>query len=674
MQARRLQLARASSVRAPALIARLSDFLNKSDRHFTPLISAAMGDLLPAQLRAEKQQIAPWESRVAAATLILRNHVAQNRDMSQPETAAYLWYQLLGEWDAPNTANPREVEALAARLNRLLSASPPDAQKTLAGIEKFLLKVSEARRAGPVLRAEVAEHWTGFRLDLEEPSNQYLVYGEARAHALRWWEILDLTDEQVTAFTALSTATEEDGVAIPGPFTLAEDFTEVWTAMNLQEKLIFLSIITMDDAASHQTPLVAAIAGVVFAFTKGDEITERWFQKRYELVSRAVPHLDLSALLTREAVVAFSRRYMQNAKRNLFAYKFLSFAYSALKGSPIQSLQWVVEQATVNHCSHALFICTAVYTTESRMTLHLRDPALIEQVREWSKMVMLMVNNPWLGLEQIPIAASKYPDLANLGYTIMAMMEPQTVAQYAGRLVKGGCYPTPKIQAIASSIVEDTRESLERGASVETLLNAVRGNVTVVEDDGDFYLYTSDGIGTIQIENPQMPLHQVPNVPAGEENAAGANLPFVDPEEQEQQIQAQRRGWPARYRRLPRNTIKVAGTLVHDYLTQRLATGTPFGDSIRVIANAGYQIGQQAKLDPDGDLNTRTVPINPRRELSPELCQAFWKIMRGINTEEVGSPEAIARALDEIPSYRLIEEGFDDAPYATEAQLIRMEK
>ncbi|CAB0017287.1 unnamed protein product, partial [Nesidiocoris tenuis] len=42
---------------------------------------------------------------------------------------------------------------------------------------------------------------------------------------------------------------------------------------------------------------------------------------------------------------------MQNAKRNLFAYKFLSFAYSALEGSPIQSLQWVVEQATGNHCS-----------------------------------------------------------------------------------------------------------------------------------------------------------------------------------------------------------------------------------------------------------------------------------------------------------------------------------
>ncbi|BES89935.1 Hypothetical protein NTJ_02744 [Nesidiocoris tenuis] len=104
----RLQLARASSSRAPALIARLSDFLNKADRHFTPLISAAMGDLLPAQLRAEKQQIAPWESRIAAATLILRNHVAQNRDMTQPETAAYLWYQLLGEWDAPQKCTYRD--------------------------------------------------------------------------------------------------------------------------------------------------------------------------------------------------------------------------------------------------------------------------------------------------------------------------------------------------------------------------------------------------------------------------------------------------------------------------------------------------------------------------------------------------------------------------------------
>ncbi|CAB0017468.1 unnamed protein product, partial [Nesidiocoris tenuis] len=228
----------------------------------------------------------------------------------------------------------------------------------------------------------------------------------------------------------------------------------------------------MDDASCHQTPLVAAIAGVIFAFTKGDEITERWFQKRFDLVSRSVPQLDLNALLTREAVIVFARRYMQGASRNLFAYKFLSFAYSALEGSPLQSLQWVVEQATVSHCSHALFVCTAIYTTESRMTLHLCDPALTEQVKEWAKIVLLMVNNPWLGLEQLPIAASRYPDLANLGYAIMAMLEPQTVAQYAGRIVKGGCYPNPKIQAIATAIVEATRESLERGASVDIFLNA----------------------------------------------------------------------------------------------------------------------------------------------------------------------------------------------------------
>ncbi|CAB0006608.1 unnamed protein product, partial [Nesidiocoris tenuis] len=565
-----------------------------------------MGDLLPVYQRAERQQLAPWESRVAAASLVLRNHVAQHRDMTQPETAAYLWYQLLGEWDAPNTANLRDVESIEIRLNRLLSASPPDAQKTLSGIEKFLVKVSEARRAGPVLRIEVAEHWAGFRQDLEEPSNQYLVYAESRGQSLRWWEILELTEEQVTAFTTLSTAAADDGVEIPGPFTLVGNFNEVWAGMTLQEKLILLSIITMDDVTSHQTPLVAAIAGVIFAFTKGDELTERWFQKRFDLVSKAVPHLDLSALLTREAVVIFARRYMQYAKRHLFAYKFLSFAYSALEGGPLQSLQWVVEQSTVNHCSHALFICNAIYTTESRMTLHLRDPALIEQVREWAKVVILMVNNPWLGLEQIPIAASKYPDLANLGYTIMAMMEPQTIAQYAGRLVKGGCYPGPKIQAIASAVVEATRESLERGASVETLLNTVRGNVTVVEDDGEFYLYTNDGIGTIQIENPQMPLHQVPDALGGEVNAVGGNPPIMNQEEMDQQMQAQRRGWPARYRRLPRNAIKVAGTMIHDYLTHRLVAGTTFGDSIRVIANAGYRIGQQAKLNPYGDQNTRT--------------------------------------------------------------------
>ncbi|BET00394.1 Hypothetical protein NTJ_13210 [Nesidiocoris tenuis] len=256
----------------------------------------------------------------------------------------------------------------------------------------------------------------------------------------------------------------------------------------------------------------------------------------------------------------------------------------------------------------------------------------------------------------------------------MAMLEPQTIAQYAGRLVKGGCYPAPKIQAIASAVVEATRESLERGASVETLLNTVRGNVTVVEDDGEFYLYTNDGIGTIQIENPQMPLHQAPEAPAGDADVAGGNPPIVNQEDMDQQLQAQRRGWPARYRRLPRNAIEVAGTMIHDYLTQRLVAGTTFGDSIRVIANAGYRIGQEAKLDPYGDQDIRTVPINPRRELPHELRQAFWRIMRGIDTNQVGTQDAIAQALAEIPSYRLTEDGFTDAPYATDAQLIRMEK
>lgn len=281
------------------------------------------------------------------------------------------------------------------------------------------------------------------------------------------------------------------------------------------------------------------------------------------------------------------------------------------------------------------------------MTLHLCDPALTEQVKEWAKIVLLMVNNPWLGLEQLPIAASRYPDLANLGYAIMAMLEPQTVAQYAGRIVKGGCYPNPKIQAIATAIVEATRESLERGASVDTFLNAVRGNVSFLEEDGEYFLYTPDGIGNIQIENPQAPLLHIPEVPVGADDGVAE---VAGPGELERQLQANRRGWPARLRRLPRNAVKLSGTQVHDYLTQRLVTGTPFGDAIRVIANAGYRISQQAKLDPYGEQNNRTVPINPRRSLTPELSQAFWRIMREINTNEVGTPDAVARALAEIPS------------------------
>ncbi|BES89848.1 Hypothetical protein NTJ_02655 [Nesidiocoris tenuis] len=131
--------------------------------------------------------------------------------MTPPETAAYLWYQLLGEWDSPNTDTLREVEVLANRLNRILSASPPDVQVARAGIEKFMIKVNEARRAGPVARAEVAEHWEGFPENIAEPSNQYLVFGEARAQFLRWWTILNLDDNQTNALTTLVRAGNADG-------------------------------------------------------------------------------------------------------------------------------------------------------------------------------------------------------------------------------------------------------------------------------------------------------------------------------------------------------------------------------------------------------------------------------------------------------------------------------
>ncbi|BES91096.1 Hypothetical protein NTJ_03904 [Nesidiocoris tenuis] len=375
--------------------------------------------------------MAPWEGRVAAATLILRAHAAQHKDMTPPDIAAFLWYQLLGEWDAPATATAREANMMSNRLNRILSASPPELPSVQAGLEKFVNKVNEALRAGPVNRAEITEHFEDFPNRFEEPSNQYLVFTEARAQALSWWQILALTEDQAQAFTSLLDVTEEVGVHIPTPVSLHPEFTKSWVNMTLQEKLILLALVAMDDPNFHQTPLVASIAGVIIAFTKGEEITDRWLQKRFELISRAVPHLDLSVLLTRDAVVTFTRKYMQNATRHLFAYKFLSFCYGALEGSPLQSFQWVVEQATVSHCSHALFVCSAIYITESRMTLHLSDPALLDQVREWAKVVILMHNNPWLGLESIPIAASKYPDLANIGYAVMVLLEPQKVAQYA---------------------------------------------------------------------------------------------------------------------------------------------------------------------------------------------------------------------------------------------------
>ncbi|BES90293.1 Hypothetical protein NTJ_03101 [Nesidiocoris tenuis] len=175
------------------------------------------------------------------------------------------------------------------------------------------------------------------------------------------------------------------------------------------------------------------------------------------------------------------------------------------------------------------------------MTLHLRDPTLIEQVREWAKVVILMQNNPWLGLEPIPIAASKYPDLA-------------------------------------------------------------------------------------------------------------------------------------RYRRLPQYAVRFSGTQIHDYQTRKLVIGSSFGDSVRVIANAGYRVRQQAKLDPYGETNTRVVPINPRRAVTPELGQAYWRIATGANNGEVGSPENVRRVLEEIPSYRMMEDGFDEVPYATEEQMIQIEK
>lgn len=216
------------------------------------------------------------------------------------------------------------------------------------------------------------------------------------------------------------------------------DWLAAWRGLNLRLKLRYFELQAVLEFAPTTRRANAAIFISLISLIKMGTMTDEWLENqlgRFKLHNNEV--LDTTIVSTTTAAALY-RQFAVRAKVSSYQlHDFLLARYVEFTGLSLDSLNWIVEQASLTGAASVSLVADAIATFELRweVLMALGFPPL--EMREWIRAVLTLSQDRLCAIVDSPINSSAFAQVLE---ACRALMSGATYAGYqggAGRNLKG---------------------------------------------------------------------------------------------------------------------------------------------------------------------------------------------------------------------------------------------